>query len=72
MDEWLSAFRHWETEEEEFHNFAQTLYNEFVNWTTKEEDYIQFATQFLQERFPNLPITLIRNIYSYVWSYQKQ
>ena len=67
MEQWRAEFQFWQTEKEEYEEFAQALCLEFQNWRTHQEEQQEYGNQFLQLHFQNLPIDVIRAIKRKVW-----
>ena len=67
MEQWRAEFQFWQTEQEEYEEFAQALCLEFQNWRTHQEELQEYGNQFLQLHFQNLPIDVIRAFKRKVW-----
>ena len=51
MEQWRAEFQFWQTEQEEYEEFAQALCLEFQNWRTHQEELQEYGNQFLQLHF---------------------
>lgn len=67
MEQWRFEVQFWQTEQEEYEEFAQALCSEFQNWRTAEEEIQEYGNQFLMLHFERLPIDLIKAIRKKVW-----